>query len=79
LTVLASREARKTLLPTVHTRTCTTSHKVQVLVMVTVKQLVFVDPNVTLAVDLAKRVKVELTNKRLESIMPKVLRQSFGL
>jgi hypothetical protein len=47
--------------------------------MVTVEQLVFVDPNVTLAVDLAKRVKVELPNKRLESVVAKVLRQSFGL
>jgi hypothetical protein len=47
--------------------------------MITVEQLVLVNPNVALAVDLAKRVKVELANKRLESVVAKVLRQSFGL
>jgi hypothetical protein len=47
--------------------------------MITVKQLVLVNPNVALAVDLAKRVKVKLPDKRLESVVTKVLRQSFGL
>jgi hypothetical protein len=44
-----------------------------------VKEVVLVDPKGALTVHLAKVVKVELPHQRLETRMPEVLRQSFGL
>ena len=49
----------------------------QLMLSIAMEQVVFVDPNIAFSIDLSKRVKVELPHQRLESIVPKVLRQRF--
>ena len=49
----------------------------QLMLSIAMEQVVFVDPNIAFSIDLSKRVKVELSHQRLESIVPKVLRQRF--
>jgi hypothetical protein len=47
------------------------------ILVIAMEQVVFVNPNISLSINLPERVKVQLTNQRLEAVVSKVLWQGF--